>query len=696
MRFRDQDESGLSRRSYLGIVGAATVSTTVMGKATAEEDYEHVVNIVEEGADNSGEEPIDDVFDEHAEDDTLIKFPEGEYLANDLSVYGLTNFGMVGDDASLIPGNNYNEDLWIAGGDTHDFRFEGFTLDTTEDGVAPEIDINATDGLVVRNIYKKGSQDDGGIALGFGTTREDGTALLENIVAPDGGESVGIYIQSTGPVTVRDCRIEGFDDNGLYASTSEAPIRVEGGRYWNNNVSQVRLGSPDSYVRGAEIGIDKDLQITDGTVNARGVRISDGPGPVTIEDCDIRMEGNQGTGGIVGAFDGGTFHVKNTDIYVGEEYTTIGSDQTDTSFGILVDNSTEGESGKRLIERTSITGGGHSHGAMLFRRDDNTIRESCIQQSGDGRDGIMFDGSSNNEVTDTTINVPDKEIFLHDSSVQKSGIDTEGTCSGTDTASASVDGGTVETHQAPDEWHSVGFDTAFDDPVAIMGPLSSEGPESCHPRVRNVGDGFDYQFEEWLYLDGEHTTERAHWLALDAGNDSLGGLPADVGTLQTDNHFNRVGFDQGFDTTPVVFTQSQTYNGPNPIVTRQRDASPDGVDVRLQEEEGEKHGGAHRDETVGYVAVEPGSGTIDGDHPFEAGFADGVDDSWHRIEFSGSYDDPLFLADIQTFDGSDTANLRYRNLTDSGVDVFVEEERSEDDETWHQGERVGYLVVEGA
>lgn len=73
-----------------------------------------------------------------------------------------------------------------------------------------------------------------------------------------------------------------------------------------------------------------------------------------------------------------------------------------------------------------------------------------------------------------------------------------------------------------------------------------------------------------------------------------------------------------------------------------------------------------------------------------------VDDDWHRIHFTRSFGDPWFLADLQTFEGNNTASLRYRNLTRSGVDVFVEEERSGDDETRHGDESIGYLVFEGA
>ncbi len=71
-----------------------------------------------------------------------------------------------------------------------------------------------------------------------------------------------------------------------------------------------------------------------------------------------------------------------------------------------------------------------------------------------------------------------------------------------------------------------------------------------------------------------------------------------------------------------------------------------------------------------------------------------VTDEWYRIEFNQEYDDSQFIADMQTYDGPDLANLRYRNLTGTGVDVKVEEEQSGDEETAHTTEVVGYAVFE--
>jgi|GEM_PF-2672219 len=256
--------------------------------------------------------------------------------------------------------------------------------------------------------------------------------------------------------------------------------------------------------------------------------------------------------------------------------------------------------------------------------------------------------------------------------------------------------GVVRTGQ-PDAstWHDVSFDGERDRPVVVTSPLSAAGTHPAHPRLRRVGDGgYEFQVEEWGYLDGGHKTESAGYVAFDAGTATLpGGTSVEAGWVNTNDKFADVTFTHGFPTAPVVLTQSQTVRGGDAVVTRQRDLTAESTNVRLQESEAN---GAHTYEAVGYVAVEPGTDSLAGD-AIEAGRTGHVvTDAWHHIDFERWYYEPAFVADLQTYHGADTAGLRYRNLTGSGVDVRVEEAQSADAETNHTTETVGYLVAETA
>lgn len=257
----------------------------------------------------------------------------------------------------------------------------------------------------------------------------------------------------------------------------------------------------------------------------------------------------------------------------------------------------------------------------------------------------------------------------------------------------------VETHKYSfdDTWVSTSHSSSVSNPVTIAKPVSYNGSHPAHVRLRDVtSDGFTSKVEEWEYLDGGHTTETVSSLTTtEREGTSDNGEPTEAGTVHvgTPDGWNSVSFSQSFTTTPIVLTVSQTYNGSDPIVTRNKNISTGGFDVTIQEEE--SYSPADTTETVGYFAVEPATGSLDG-KPFEADTVTGVDETWTTIYFDQSYTDPIFLADMQTTNGGDTCNLRYRNLDSNSVEVFVEEEESSDTETGHTTETVGYVVVEGA
>ena len=102
----------------------------------------------------------------------------------------------------------------------------------------------------------------------------------------------------------------------------------------------------------------------------------------------------------------------------------------------------------------------------------------------------------------------------------------------------------------------------------------------------------------------------------------------------------------------------------------------------------------HAKESINYIAWEPSVGTIDG-LPFEVGkTGDILTHGIQSISFSQAYTNaPVFLANIQTGDGMDTANVRWQNKDINSVDVKIYEEQSKNDETSHTTEILGYLAI---
>ena len=242
------------------------------------------------------------------------------------------------------------------------------------------------------------------------------------------------------------------------------------------------------------------------------------------------------------------------------------------------------------------------------------------------------------------------------------------------------------------EWHAVTFAQPFTNPVVVVGPVSYEGTDPASARVRRVtATGFEFQVDEWDYLDGAHTEETVSYLVVEAGSHVLqDGTRLVAGRLSAANHdWRPVTYGETFGAAPVVLAQVSSDEGSAAVVPRLRSVTASGFQLSLQEEEASD--GQHADEAVGYIAVEPSQGIADG---VRAGIEGSVTDQASEIQYGGTFSVvPTVFAMIQTTNGTDPAALRYTASTAGGVTVFVEEERSTDDEVVHAPEEVGFLAL---
>jgi subtilisin family serine protease len=250
-----------------------------------------------------------------------------------------------------------------------------------------------------------------------------------------------------------------------------------------------------------------------------------------------------------------------------------------------------------------------------------------------------------------------------------------------------------------DEWQTVNLSKAFTNPVVVAKPLSYNGHDPAVVRIRNVtASSFEIRIQEWDYKDGWHTTEVVGYLVMERGHWTLpDGTEVEAGTTATDatDSLIDVAFTSGFSITPVVITAVTTFNGSDTVATRNRNITTSGFQTGMQEQEANAQ--SHVTETISYIAWEPGSGTADG-KTYEVGrTGDTITDAFHTINFGFSrsvsikvdeeaskdsetshttenvgyiaFDtSPLILiADMQTRDGGDTANLRYQESESSSV-----------------------------
>lgn len=330
-------------------------------------------------------------------------------------------------------------------------------------------------------------------------------------------------------------------------------------------------------------------------------------------------------------------------------------------------------------------------GSDSYVENDASTIQSYDWDFGDGSTatGDIVDYSYSDTGTYTvTLTVTD-EYGNTDSSTHDIDI-TRGTTVIGETGEIGVSAGSA------DDWNTLYFNNTYDNPVVIMEPLSYDGGNPAHMRLANVSGGsVDYKIEEWDYLDGPHTSETVHYVVIEAGAWEMSdGTKIEAGKVSANDHWSDVNLTN-FSSTPTVFTTPQTYNGGDPIVTRNRYVSSGGFDTRVQEEEAN---GAHTTENVGYIAFSQGTGQTENGINFEAySLCNCFTDHWREINFNNSYGTyRTIVLDQQTEDGGDTAGLRYRYFYSGQIDVKVEEEKSYDTETGHTDEEVGYLIFDSS
>jgi|GEM_PF-336339 len=295
-----------SRRGFLRkTVAACAAGLGLTSTAAASDPYDHyddeyatVVDVTEAGADDTGTESITPVLEDLRSDDTLLVFPEGEYFMDEQFRFtGFDNFGVVGENATLIPADFHEFDgpqyrlfrLGVSYSPGGHLRFEGFDVDQS----APDTGIRtieaSADRLEVRDVTIDGFHDSGTWGPGmFNVTDPDGYGIVERFRAPDGGAwvdntpnagnrwrgPIGIEAnQNVGTLEFRHCWLGGFPNNGLYAAGGKGTIIVHGGWFYNSNGANVRVGGQGSEIRWPTVEVDATRPADRAQ---RGIRIENG------------------------------------------------------------------------------------------------------------------------------------------------------------------------------------------------------------------------------------------------------------------------------------------------------------------------------------------------------------------------------------------------------------------------------------
>ncbi|MBC2717812.1 MAG: DNRLRE domain-containing protein [Desulfobacteraceae bacterium] len=351
-------------------------------------------------------------------------------------------------------------------------------------------------------------------------------------------------------------------------------------------------------------------------------------------------------------------------------------------------------------------GDGYTENEGDCNDSDATIHPDAIEICGDGIDqdcngsdlvcpeDIDNDGDGYTE-NEGDCNDSDATIYPGAIEICGDGIDQD--CDGSDlecipddTLDIAMETGEVEINN---EWVFVAFNEAFTNPVVVAKPASLNDEDPAVVRIRNVtSTGFEVRIQEWDYMDGDHDFETVSYIVMEEGRHELpNGINVEAGIFEA-NCWKKVKFNQTFNQIPVVISGVTTENELDAVTGRAYRITLDGFTFFLQEQETNMREHS-ANETISYIAWEPSSGMVNGMNYIVDSTFNEVTHNLYSVPFYPSFTSaPIFVADMQTRDGGDTANVRWQNKTVDGIEVLIDEEQSKDSEVRHTTEVVGYMA----
>lgn len=352
---------------------------------------------------------------------TLVRFPSGRY-AIDSGRITASNVGIAavpGETPVFVPSKPRSQSTgWvlqmISG---KDFILSGIEFDFTQEGYGGGITVFSSGDAYVGDIHTRGMVGDNANGLNVAALDANGTFVVDRFVARDGSRfdsaSHGLFVNQRheGTLYVRNSEVWHWTDNGVYASSpgydgsyrgstnadrGNGEVHIEGGVYKNNNISNIRIGTDNSSIRGSVIETnasisgdawsDRDYAVMprSGTepnpvVNTRGIWLT-GRDNLSVEDVDIKMGVGPSSGGIVIRGAAGNVSLRNTRIQMNIDSPAL---------------RVAGGNQPIRVDGFSLTGSSSAPAAVFNGRGSSTIQQSCIQMP--NSPGVV--GLSENQIT---------------------------------------------------------------------------------------------------------------------------------------------------------------------------------------------------------------------------------------------------------------------------------------------------------
>lgn len=265
-----------------------------------------------------------------------------------------------------------------------------------------------------------------------------------------------------------------------------------------------------------------------------------------------------------------------------------------------------------------------------------------------------------------------------------------------------------------DGWTRVSLAERYTTPVVVCTPRYTESEPPAVVRVRNAdSEGFDLRLQRMDGKDGDTAGITIDYLVVEEG---VYDIERHGVIMEARRHVSQVtAHDEAWVAeaveygneyaSPVILGQVMTANDSAPSTFWchgggiDEPPSPDFLHVGKHVAGAENL--AQADETLGYVVLESGPGTLPGGIEFRAGLGEDQiqglgDDPPYSYRFPALRDATHALATIAGMEGGDGGwAVLYGTpaVRDTGIDLAIDEDQVADSERSHTDERVGYLVL---
>ena len=185
-------------------------------------------------------------------------------------------------------------------------------------------------------------------------------------------------------------------------------------------------------------------------------------------------------------------------------------------------------------------------------------------------------------------------------------------------------------------------------------------------------------------------------LDANAATGDIQNMIGEAGTISVDENWTTVTLEGSY-TDPVVVTSVGTFNDPDPVHARVRNAGSGSFEVKL--EEWAYQDGAHSVETVQYIVMEAGSHSTSAGMDVVAGTAT-VDGSWTTVTFSPTWRAQSHAyTQVMSTNDSTPVVTRVTRAGEAQFDVICQEEEANENPTGsqlndHAQETVGFIVTQ--